>query len=238
MTHPITIIGNEGSPYSRKMRAVLRFRRIPHVWVVGNGPEYQPPPAVPVQVIPVLVWHDDNGAMREAAVDSTPLIQRLEREHASRSVLPPDPALSFLSALIEDYADEWCTKYMFHYRWADEPGIAWAREQLMRQIDPSVPAPQLGQFAQWFGDRQIGRREVVGSTEATRAILEDGYLRLLGLLEALLAQRRFLFGDRPSAGTSGSMASSRSSADSIRRRRASHRSTRRASSRGLSAWTT
>jgi glutathione S-transferase len=203
MTQPLTIIGNEGSPYSRKLRAVLRYRRIPHVWLVSNGPEYVAPPPVPVQVIPVLVWHDDSGAMREAAVDSTPLIARLEREHAARSLLPPDPALAFLSALVEDYGDEWCTKFMFHYRWADPAGIAWARKQLMRQIDPSVPAAQLDQFAQWFGDRQIGRRAVVGSSEETAPILENGYRCLLGVLETLLTQRRFLFGDRPAAGDFG-----------------------------------
>ncbi len=203
MTQPLTIIGNEGSPYSRKMRAVLRYRRIPHVWVVSNGHEYVAPPPVSVPVIPVLVWHDASGAMRESAVDSTPLIARLEREHAGRSLLPPDPTTAFLSALIEDYGDEWCTKFMFHYRWTDPAGIEWARRHLMRQIDPSVPTAQLEQFAQWFGDRQIARRAVVGSSDDTAPILEDGYRRLLGLLETLLTQRRFLFGDRPSAGDFG-----------------------------------
>ena len=203
MTQPLTLIGNEGSPYSRKLRAVLRYRRIAHVWVVGNGPEYVAPPPVPVQVIPVLVWHDATGAMREAAVDSTPLIARLEREYAQRSLLPPDPVVAFLSALVEDYGDEWCTKFMFHYRWADAAGIDWARRQLMRQIDPAVPAAQLERFAQWFGDRQIGRREIVGSSDATAAMLEAGYRRLLRMLESLLEQRRFLFGERPAAGDFG-----------------------------------
>jgi glutathione S-transferase len=203
MTQPLTLIGNEGSPYSRKLRAVLRYRRIAHVWTVSNGPEYVVPPPVPVAVIPVLVWHNADGAMREAAVDSTPLIARLEAEFESRSLLPPDPALAFLSALVEDYGDEWCTKFMFHYRWTDAAGIEWARRHLMRQIDPSVPAAQLEQFAQWFGERQIGRRAVVGSSDETAPILEDGYRRLLVLLDALLAQRRFLFGDRPGAGDFG-----------------------------------
>lgn len=203
MTHPLTIIGNEGSPYSRKMRAVLRYRRIPHRWVVQMGPEYVAPPKVPVEIIPVLVWHDDAGAMRESMVDSTPQIRRLERECSGRSLMPADPVLAFLSALIEDYADEWVTKYMFHYRWADEAGIAWARVHLMRQIDPSVPPQQLEQFSAWFGRRQIDRRWVVGSNDETRPVIEAGYPRLLGLLEDLVGARRFLFGDRPAAGDFG-----------------------------------
>ena len=203
MTQPLTIVGNEGSPYSRKMRAVLRYRRIAHRWVVSQGPEYCKTPPVPVQVIPVLVWHDEHGAMREAMVDSTPQILRLEREHASRSLLPADPALALLSALFEDYGDEWCTKLMFHYRWTDEAGIAWARRHLMLQIDPGIAPAQLEQFSAWFGDRQIGRRGVVGSTEETRPTIENGYRRLLAALDALLMQRRFLFGDRPAAADFG-----------------------------------
>lgn len=199
MNTPITIIGAEGSPYSRKMRAVLRYRNIPYRWVATNGPEYVAPPKVPVEVIPVLVWHDDSGAMKESMVDSTPQIRRFEKEYQERSVLHPDPVLDFLSALIEDYADEWCTKFMFHYRWADEAGIEWARYHLIRQINPSTNASAIEQFSSSFSKRQIGRRWVVGSNETTRPLIEKGYERLLRLMEALVKERLFLFGKRPSS---------------------------------------
>jgi glutathione S-transferase len=196
--HPLTIIGNEGSPYSRKMRAVLRYRQIPHRWVVQQGPEYVAPPKPAVDVIPVLVWHDDDGRMRESMVDSTPQIRRLEREFSGRSIVPSDPALDFIAALVEDYGDEWCTKFMFHYRWADPAGIEWSRRQLIREINPSATGESIEHFSSWFAPRQMGRRSVVGSTEATAPVLEAGYRRLLGLLEGILARRQFLLGDRPS----------------------------------------
>ena len=28
-----------------------------------------------------------------------------------------EPVAAFIDYLIEDFGDEWCTKYMFHYRW-------------------------------------------------------------------------------------------------------------------------
>lgn len=199
MPHPLTLIGNEGSPYSRKMRAALRYRRIAHQWVSSNGPEYVAPPKVAVAVIPVLVWHDAEGAMAESMVDSTPLIARLEREYSGRSLRHPDAALGFLDALIEDYADEWCTKFMFHYRWADAAGIDWARRHLVRQINPASTTAAIEQFSSWFAQRQIDRCSVVGSSDATRPLLESGYQRLLDLLTGLLETRLFLFGNRPSA---------------------------------------
>ena len=35
----LRIVGMPGSPYSRKLRSVLRYRRIPHAWVTPGAPE-------------------------------------------------------------------------------------------------------------------------------------------------------------------------------------------------------
>src|SRR5690606_6827275 len=113
----LSLVGGYGSPYSRKMRAVLRYRRIPFRWIPHTSREARDVPPVPVALIPVLVFPGENGAPPSAMIDSTFQIRRLEETFRERSVLPPDPALAFIDALIEDYADEWLTKAMFHYRW-------------------------------------------------------------------------------------------------------------------------
>ena len=59
---------------------------------------------------------DERGEFK-TVTDSTPIIRRLENEYEGRSVIPDDPALSFINYLLEDFGDEWVTKYMFHYRW-------------------------------------------------------------------------------------------------------------------------
>ena len=120
--HPLVLAGQYGSPYSLKMRGVLRYRRIPFRWVLRDS-KWDDIPDPPVRLIPVIVYPNADGSHGEATIDSSPQIMRLETEHQDRSLVPPDPALAFIDSLIEDYGDEWLTKAMYHYRWAYEPDI-------------------------------------------------------------------------------------------------------------------
>ena len=117
----LTLIGAPPSPYTRKMIALLRYRHIPYeiIWgnpgelLAGEGPyadlNIEPPKPV---LLPTFLMRDDKGNLK-TVTDSTPIIRRLEDEFEARSVIPEDPALSFLNYLLEDFGDEWVTKYMF-----------------------------------------------------------------------------------------------------------------------------
>jgi glutathione S-transferase len=135
----------------------------------------------------------------QAAVDSTPLIRQLETMYSGRSVIPGDPALAFVDALLEDYADEWLTKAMFHYRWAFAADVAHAGAILPRWSMTDRPAEELDRAGQHFSARQVGRLGVVGSSPATAALIEASYERLLALLDARLTGSRFVMGGRPGA---------------------------------------
>jgi glutathione S-transferase len=194
----LTLVGAPGSPYSRKMRALLRYRRIPYVWVQAGGPEAADLPKPRVQLMPTLVARGASGAL-EARVDSTPLIRELESEYAGRSVVPSDPVLAFLDALLEDYADEWLTKAMFHYRWAFAPDIAKAAAVLPRWRRTDQPESEAIAMGKQFADRQIGRLGVVGSNPTTASVIEDSYRRFLAAFAAHLERSRFVLGGRPAA---------------------------------------
>jgi glutathione S-transferase len=197
------ILGAIGSPYSRKLRAVYRYRRIPHVWIHQGTPEAEGLPKARVPLLPQQISCDERGEP-EARVDSTPLIRALEvRIPGPRSVLPPDPAVAFLDALIEDYADEWLTKAMFHYRWAYPADVAKASTILPRWAGSQQSDAWLERASQAFAARQIGRLAVVGSSPETAAVIEGSFLRLLEILEAHLRQHRFVLGGRPGAGDFG-----------------------------------
>jgi glutathione S-transferase len=195
----IRIVGMPGSPYSRKLRAVLRYRRIPHAWVHHGSPEARGLPQPRVPLLPHLVLEGTD----EAVTDSTPLIRRLESLYAGRAAIPPDAAVAFVDALLEDYADEWLTKPMFHYRWAFAPDVARASAILPRWSRTDLPAERYAELGKTFGERQIGRLGVVGSNETTASLIEDSYRRLLHLLDAHLAGSRFAMGGRPGASDFG-----------------------------------
>jgi glutathione S-transferase len=196
---PLRIVGAPGSPYSRKLRAVLRYRRIPYAWVQMGSPEARALPRPKVELLPQLVFPGASSAL----TDSSPLIRRLEAEFQGRSVIPDDPALAFLDALLEDYADEWLTKAMFHYRWAFAPDVAQAAAILPRWRRVDEPEAMAVAAGKMFSERQIGRLGVVGSNATTAPVIEDSYLRLLALLDARLIEAPFVFGARPVASDFG-----------------------------------
>ena len=187
------IYGMLGSPYSMKMRAVLRYRRIPHLWVHGGDAMAATAGKVKAPVIPIIEYPDGSFAN-----DSTPLIYDLEARHAARNIVPPDPAQAFLAHLIEDFGDEWMTKAMFGYRWLREVDqVQMSRWLAFDQMKGGgIAKSQAG--AENFRARQVGRMGMVGCTEENFPLIEASTRAVLAALEAHVTDRHCLFGTRPS----------------------------------------
>jgi len=198
LREPLRMIGVPGSPYSRKLRAVMRYRRVSHHWSMQGAVETRTLPQPPVALLPQLFVPGADGTL-EARIDSTPLIRLLEDLQPGRSVIPADGALAFIDALLEDYADEWLTKAMFHYRWAFAPDIANAAAILPRWFRNMQPDDEADAAGKMFAERQIGRLAVVGSSPATAPLIEASYLRALKLLDARIAETPFILGNRPAS---------------------------------------
>tara|TARA_B100001057_G_scaffold100047_1_gene97022 strand:- start:638 stop:1684 length:1047 start_codon:yes stop_codon:yes gene_type:complete len=198
--NPIPIVGNPASPYTRKMLALMRYRRIPYAVEWGDpralikkmGLE-EPKPIL----LPVLVFNIDGK--NRAITDSTPIIRHLENEFSVRRVIPSDPKLNFLNYVLEDFGDEWVTKYMFHYRWHFEDDIEKAGTVLPLMHDVSLENKSHLEFKKYFSELQTSRLWVVGSNNKTAPIIEESYKRFLNQLETCLSINPFLFGNRPSS---------------------------------------
>lgn len=195
----IELTGAAGSPYTRKMLGVLRYRRLPYsvFWGNGNIPEGYPSPKV--RLLPTFFFPDGENGELTPVTDSTPIIRRLETDYAGRSVIPRDPTLKFLNALIEDYADEWLTKAMFHFRWAHEVDWKNAAPLLVYWGMSTAPEDMAEKFAADFAKRQIDRLYVVGSNEVTAETIETSYVRLVEILDRLIARKGFVLGARPAS---------------------------------------
>jgi glutathione S-transferase len=189
----LRVFGSELSPYSVKVRSYLRFKGIPHEWIPRNQDnmdEYRKYAKLPL--IPLVVTPDGEGLQ-----DSTPILEHFERLEPEPGVHPADPTLAFLSALLEEYGDEWGNKPMFHYRWTYEADQRSAAERIARENLPRASAEQLAGAIEMIKGRMVPRLRFVGSAPETREPIEGSFLRQLALLEAHLAARPYLFGGRP-----------------------------------------
>ncbi len=197
ITTPIRLYGTYGSPYTRKMLSLLRYRRISYQLMQGSqdgAPEELPKPKV--GLLPTFYLEDEHGEI-EAAIDSTPLIRRFEESFSDRSVIPQDPAIAFVDYLLEDYGDEWLTKAMFHYRWSYQADIDKAGIILSLEHNPSLPEEDCVFFRGHFANRQISRLGVVGSNNVTAEVIEGSYKQFLLAFNQILTLRSFMAGDRP-----------------------------------------
>jgi glutathione S-transferase len=197
----IQLIGAVGSPYTRKMLSLLRYRRIPHKITWGQPEVVLPTLGIELPkpvLLPTFILPDANGDLA-AATDSTPLIRRLEAMSSDRSVLPVDPALAFIDYLLEDFADEWVTKYMFHYRWHLQADAENAATVLPLNFRVNMPPEQHDQMKNMIPERQIGRLYVVGSNDTTAPIIDASYRRYLEAMEAHLQTQPYMLGKRPGA---------------------------------------
>jgi glutathione S-transferase len=198
---PIRLSGGTGSPYTQKMVALMRYRRVPYAVNWGIPAEVCDAMGVekPKPIFEPTFFFQEEGHTK-AVCDSTPIIRRLEASHSGRSVLPTDPALAFIDYLIEDFADEWCSKYMFHFRWHTKLDAGNAATLLPLSMNVSMSKQAHKEFKNWVEERQVSRLYVVGSNDTTAPVIDASYRRFLITMENHLANQKFMLGDRPSAG--------------------------------------
>lgn len=203
LQEPLRLKGAPGSPYTRKMLAYMRYRHIRYELLIGDHTsEKLGLPKPKVELLPTFYLPNGEGEI-EAVVDSTPLIRRFEKEFAGREVIPANPVLGFLNYLIEDYADEWLTKSMFHYRWYYDADIKKAGNILPLWRGLNMNEEQHQKISSFIADRQISRLYVVGSNDVTAPVIEASYKRFLEIMDTLIEKQTFVLGSRPSSADLG-----------------------------------
>jgi glutathione S-transferase len=199
MAEGYRIIGAEMSPYSVKVRSYFRYKAIPHQWVLRNAlsqTEYEKHAKMPI--IPLVVTPEGTGIQ-----DSTPIIDALEKLYPEPSIHPDDAVARFISALIEEFGDEWGNKWMFHYRWARDVDQISSAGRIARMRGPNAGEDKHAAFSAQVRARMVDRVWFVGSNTANAPRIEAGFLEMLALLDKHLSLRPYLFGGRPAFGDFG-----------------------------------
>ena len=190
------LFGAETSAYSTKMRSYLKYKGVAFDWTPRTQESEDELKRVSrFPTLPVLVT-----ASGFAVHDTTPMMEALEADSPEPSAMPADPALAFLVCVLEEYADAWLAKTVFHYRWTRKKDQRLAAQ---RSIDDyyvtTPPSPADRKAAE---DRAI---ETMGAQLKTMQlegelgdVLEKSLKRFVRLLDEHLKKHLFLFGERPS----------------------------------------
>eukprot|EP01084_Bolivina_argentea_P148421 259480_1 len=187
------IYGNNGSPYSCKIRSYFRYKRISFNWHQGINWSASKFEKIKPKVIPVIEYPNNGILMNE----STKIIQKFESEYTNRSVfISPSPSsLQFLCNFLEDFADEWVTKLMFGMRWNRKLDQDSSSLFLMlNATSMSVSAPKMATYAK---KRQVERTDLVGCSNDE--FMHYCLHQILSILQNHFKKGNvFLFGTRPS----------------------------------------
>lgn len=187
------IHGIELSPYSVKVRSYFRYKGLLHRWIprsLDAEGEYQK--YVKLPLVPLVVTPDNKGIQ-----DSTPIIEYVEAANLKPSIHPEDPVSRFVSVLLEEFGDEWGNKWMFHYRWAREADQLSAAGRIARSMMPAADEAQMDRNIAMVRDRMVNRVGFVGSNPQTAPQIEESFRDTIAILEPHLANRPYLFGQRP-----------------------------------------
>lgn len=188
----IRVYGSRISYYAGKLETYLRHRGLAYELLPMNlhGAEIRAG-AGAVQS-PVARLEDGRWMS-----DSTPMLAWFDAQQDGASIYPEDPGMRFLALLLEDHADEWLWRPAMHYRWSYRQDRDHASGVL---TDEQLTNMRLPRFLK---RRRIARRQLVGFVQrdgvdaTTRAHVEQTAMAAFDGLEAILAERPFLLGERP-----------------------------------------
>ena len=147
--------------------------------------------------------HPSGGDARNGIQD--PRRSSTNRKALSGALDPSrDPVARFISALIEEFGDEWGNKWMFHYRWARDVDQICSAGRIARNAQPESRAKnEHDAIPRQMRARMVDRVWFVGSNAADRAAVEAGFHEMLGIARQASFDRPYLFGGRPAFGDFG-----------------------------------
>lgn len=188
------LFGAETSAYSTKMRSYLNYKAFVFDWV----PRTQESEAELKRVsrfatLPVLV-----APSGFAVHDTTPLIEALEADSPEPSATPSDPALAFLACVLEEYADSWLAKAVFHYRWGRKKDQKIAAQRAIDEYFTQSPPEDRKASEDLAIETMTSQLKLMQVDGELGDVVEKSFKKFVKLLDDHLRKHLFIFGERPS----------------------------------------
>jgi len=184
------------SPYSCKLRTYLNYKGIPYKRMRINLNAYMKeiPDRVGMSIMPVVLTAND-----DVLQDTTPIMTLFEQEYPDNACIPNDQRLAFIMWLLEDFGDEYLTRFSMHYRWGNQLNRSTLSNRLGRNMSYGNMQLHASNVAPMILARQAGFDAPLGLvSDEIRQGLDKQLLELLAILETHFADYQFLLGDRPS----------------------------------------
>lgn len=198
----LVVYGSDCSYYTGKLEAYLRAKGIAYrLEPFGRANMQRAARATGVVQIPQVELPDGSWL-----VDTTPILAYFEATRPEPRLRPEDPALAFLSLLLEDFADEWLWRPAMHYRWS-YPANARLMSGWLAEHAADLPGPGWLKRSYWYRRQRSTFVIRDGVDPKTRDRVESIYLDVLDALEKLFRRRRYVLGARPCEADFGFFAS-------------------------------
>lgn len=188
------LFGAETSAYSTKMRSYLAYKGVAFDWLPRTkAREAELKSFSRFPTLPVLVT-----ASGFAVHDTTPMMEALEADSPEPSATPADPAMAFLACVLEEYADVWLAKAVFHYRWTRKKDQRLAAQRSIEDYYAGEELDDRKAAEERAIETMTAQLRVMGLEGELGGVIEKSFKRFVKLLDDHLRKHLFIFGGRPS----------------------------------------
>lgn len=194
MTAPYTLYTMQNSPYSDKIRAFLRYKKLAVVEHIENGEtRFSVLQArTGKTMVPVVITPDDR-----AMNDSTAIAADLEDAHPEPPTRWKDPETDTVAMLLEDYADEWLVRIMLASRWYHPADAAQNAAIIACGMAHGVYGLEFQRAARDFPPSIVSTLPKMGATPENAEGWYAMLPRIFAALAAALGRSLFLTGSAP-----------------------------------------
>ncbi len=194
MPAPYLLYTMQNSPYSDKIRAFLRYKKLDVTEHIENAETRFTvlQARTGKTMVPVVITPDD-----QAMNDSTAIAAHVEKAHPEPPTRWKDPETDTLAMLLEDYADEWLVRIMLSSRWYHPADAAQNAAIIASGMTHGVPTLEFQRAARDFPPSIISTLPKMGATTENAEQWYAMLPRILAALDAALARSLFLTGAAP-----------------------------------------